>query len=145
RVPPGRYATRLGDAIEIIQWHHCYAVVAPSPHPEAGGVYRWYAPNNLPAPDQVPRPGELTGCRWNGYAGWPRARPRPTPPVGCAYGRITRTCRAAPTTGVPGASPTITMPASAEPAMMQWRAAGTRIIWTCGVARCTAAPAASPT
>src|SRR5262249_26118481 len=31
RVPPGRYTTKLGDAIEIIQRHHRYAVVAPSP------------------------------------------------------------------------------------------------------------------
>lgn len=64
RVPPQRYATKLtgtstGD-VEIIQRHHRYAVVWPSPHPGAGpdAVYRWYAPDGSPA-DHVPSPHEL--------------------------------------------------------------------------------------
>lgn len=73
RVPPGRYATRLvtdpgpgqtGD-VEIIQRHHRYAVVWPSPHPgaepQADGsvaIYRWYAPDGSLA-ERVPSPSEL--------------------------------------------------------------------------------------
>lgn len=49
RVPEGRYRTKLGDSIEIIQFHHRYAVVAPSVHetkqPDAfnapSGPYAW--------------------------------------------------------------------------------------------------------
>lgn len=65
RVPPGRYATRLatestGD-VEVIQRHHRYAVVWPSPHPGAGpdAVYRWYDPTGAVA-SRVPSPAELT-------------------------------------------------------------------------------------
>ena len=51
-VPAGRYRTKLSDSIEIIQRHHRYAVVMPSPHeakdPEAfgapTGAYSWSAP-----------------------------------------------------------------------------------------------------
>ncbi|KRB73068.1 hypothetical protein ASE01_20035 [Nocardioides sp. Root190] len=66
RAPPQRYATKLqgtqpdgtvtGD-IEIIQRHHRYTVVAPSPH-EVGGAYRWYDPAGRPV-DTPPRPEEL--------------------------------------------------------------------------------------
>lgn len=61
RVPEGRYATRLGDAIEIIQRHHRYAVVPPSPHPDTGGTYRWYDPFGQPSPrpDLAPHPAYL--------------------------------------------------------------------------------------
>jgi DNA polymerase I-like protein with 3'-5' exonuclease and polymerase domains/phage/plasmid-associated DNA primase len=59
RVPAGRYATKLGGAVEIIQRHHRYAVVAPSWHHEVGAAYRWYAPDGLPA-DSVPKPVELS-------------------------------------------------------------------------------------
>lgn len=58
RVPPGRYATKLGDAIDVIQRHHRYAVVWPSPHQGVGQIYRWYGPDGLPA-DGVPKPDEL--------------------------------------------------------------------------------------
>jgi DNA polymerase family A/Bifunctional DNA primase/polymerase, N-terminal/Family of unknown function (DUF5906) len=59
RVPPGRYTTRLGEAIDIIQHHHRYAVVAPSPHAGAGAAYRWYDPDGrptqfIPVPQQLP-------------------------------------------------------------------------------------------
>lgn len=57
RVPPGRYAAQLGPDAEVLQRHHRYAVVAPSPHPD-GGRYRWYGPDGSPA-DRVPAPGEL--------------------------------------------------------------------------------------
>ncbi len=65
RAPAQRYATRLlgegtGD-VEIIQRHHRYAVVWPSPHPGAGpgAVYRWYDPAGVvveapPKPDELP-------------------------------------------------------------------------------------------
>jgi P4 family phage/plasmid primase-like protien len=58
RVPPGRYATKLGADIDVIQRHHRYAVVWPSAHHEAG-VYRWYAPDGTPSavppkPDEFP-------------------------------------------------------------------------------------------
>lgn len=44
RVPVGqKFATVLGDAIEIIQRHHRYAVVAPSHH-SSGGQYEWFHP-----------------------------------------------------------------------------------------------------
>ena len=58
RVPAGRYATKLGEAIDVIQRHHRYAVVWPSPHPSAGGLYRWYGPDGL-LTDSVPKPDEL--------------------------------------------------------------------------------------
>lgn len=60
RVPSGRYATTLGPDVEVIQRHHRYAVVAPSPHPEVGQPYRWYHPDGRPAKHgQVPSVAEL--------------------------------------------------------------------------------------
>jgi hypothetical protein len=44
RVPVGRYATKLGDSVEILQRHHRYCVVWPSIHSEIGAPYHWYAP-----------------------------------------------------------------------------------------------------
>jgi DNA polymerase I-like protein with 3'-5' exonuclease and polymerase domains len=59
RVPAGRYATKLGESIEIIQRHHRYAVVWPSNNPDAGGApYRWYDPSGAVS-DSVPKPIEL--------------------------------------------------------------------------------------
>ncbi len=58
RVPAGRYATKLGESIEIIQRHHRYAVVWPSPHHEVGNLYRWYDPAGALS-DTVPKPNEL--------------------------------------------------------------------------------------
>lgn len=59
RVPAGRYATKLGESIEIIQRHHRYAVVWPSVNAEAGGApYRWYDPAGAVS-DTVPKPNEL--------------------------------------------------------------------------------------
>jgi DNA polymerase I-like protein with 3'-5' exonuclease and polymerase domains len=58
RVPAGRYATKLGESIEIIQRHHRYAVVWPSPHHEVGAPYRWYAPDGGVSAT-VPKPNEL--------------------------------------------------------------------------------------
>jgi DNA polymerase I-like protein with 3'-5' exonuclease and polymerase domains/phage/plasmid-associated DNA primase len=58
RVPPGRYATKLGESIEIIQRHHRYAVVWPSPHHEVGADYRWYDPSGARS-ESVPKPDEL--------------------------------------------------------------------------------------
>jgi DNA polymerase I-like protein with 3'-5' exonuclease and polymerase domains/phage/plasmid-associated DNA primase len=59
RAPVGRYATKLGESIEIIQRHHRYAVVWPSPHHEVGADYRWYDPSgalsaSVPKPDELP-------------------------------------------------------------------------------------------
>jgi P4 family phage/plasmid primase-like protien len=52
RVPPGRYATTLGDprtsAVEILQRHHRYCVVWPSINPDANNAqYLWYGPGDL--------------------------------------------------------------------------------------------------
>lgn len=60
RAPAGRYRNSLPD-IDIIQRHHRYAVVAPSPHGSVpGAFYRWYRPDGSPAaPGEVPRPDEL--------------------------------------------------------------------------------------
>jgi DNA polymerase I-like protein with 3'-5' exonuclease and polymerase domains len=59
RVPEGRYATKLGESIEIIQRHHRYAVVWPSVNPDAGGAaYHWYAPDGGLS-ESVPKPNEL--------------------------------------------------------------------------------------
>lgn len=58
RVPLGRYATRLGDSIEVIQRHHRYAVVWPSIHSGVKDVYRWYAPDGF-VTGAVPRIDEL--------------------------------------------------------------------------------------
>lgn len=59
RVPAGRYATKLdGGDVEIIQRHHRYAVVWPSPHPDAGEIYRWYDPAGLVS-EQPPKVDEL--------------------------------------------------------------------------------------
>lgn len=58
RVPIGRYATKLaGGDVEIIQRHHRYAVVWPSPHPDAG-IYTWYDPAGN-ASEQPPKPTEF--------------------------------------------------------------------------------------
>lgn len=65
RVPPGRYATTLGDpttgAVEILQRHHRYCVVAPSINHDAGDApYRWYRPDGTPGRDgEIPGPNEL--------------------------------------------------------------------------------------
>lgn len=62
RVPAGlKLATVLGDAIEIIQRHHRYAVVAPSQH-STGAVYEWFrdlAVSGLEAVPHVDRLPEL--------------------------------------------------------------------------------------
>jgi hypothetical protein len=58
RVPPGRYASVAGPDVEIIQRHHRYAVVAPSPHHETGGFYTWYTPDGT-ASAVIPRPEDL--------------------------------------------------------------------------------------
>jgi DNA polymerase I-like protein with 3'-5' exonuclease and polymerase domains len=57
RVPARRYVTKFPD-VEIIQRHHRYAVVWPSPHPDAGDIYRWYAPDGRVS-EQPPKPIEL--------------------------------------------------------------------------------------
>lgn len=61
RVPPRRYAPQLGTDVEVIQRHHRYVVVAPSPNPHAGGAsYRWYWPNGEPAaPGEIPSPADM--------------------------------------------------------------------------------------
>lgn len=61
RAPPRRYAAQLGADVEVIQRHHRYVVVAPSPNPHAGGaLYRWYRPDGSPAlPDEIPSPAAL--------------------------------------------------------------------------------------
>lgn len=56
RVPAQRYVTKFTD-VEIIQRHHRYAVVWPSPHGSAG-IYTWYAPDGT-ATDAPPKPEEL--------------------------------------------------------------------------------------
>jgi hypothetical protein len=59
RAPAGRYATKLGESIEIIQRHHRYAVVWPSNNPDAAGApYHWYDPSGALS-DSVPKPIEL--------------------------------------------------------------------------------------
>lgn len=62
RVPAGRYRTKLSDSIEIIQRHHRYAVVAPSPHKDAQAEYAWYSPEprdgQMGSPE-VPGPTDL--------------------------------------------------------------------------------------
>lgn len=58
RVPPRRYATKLGPDVEVIQRHHRYAVVWPSPHHATGGTYTWYDPTGC-ACDAPPKPNEL--------------------------------------------------------------------------------------
>lgn len=67
RAPLRRYATKLtarqedGSAtsdVEIIQRHHRYAVVWPSPHNDAQAHYRWYGPDGQVAAGP-PRPHEL--------------------------------------------------------------------------------------
>jgi P4 family phage/plasmid primase-like protien len=49
--------TVTGD-VEVIQRHHRYAVVWPSPHAGAGDVYRWYDPSGQVV-EQPPKPNEL--------------------------------------------------------------------------------------
>lgn len=67
RVPAARYATVLRAThadgsqtsdVEIIQRHHRYAVVWPSPNHGAGSYYQWYDPNGRPVA-QPPKPDEL--------------------------------------------------------------------------------------
>lgn len=64
RAPVRRYAAQLGADVEVIQRHHRYVVVAPSPNPHAGGPphpqYRWYRPDGSPAiPGEIPSPAAL--------------------------------------------------------------------------------------
>jgi P4 family phage/plasmid primase-like protien len=64
RAPAQRYAGTIDPDIEIIQRHHRYAVVWPSPHHgddgAADGTYAWYGPDGSPLPEGViPRPEEL--------------------------------------------------------------------------------------
>lgn len=48
-VPPGlKWPGVLGDAVEIIQYRHRYAVAWPSVHPD-GPTYRWTRPDGSPA------------------------------------------------------------------------------------------------
>lgn len=61
RVPAQRYATKLGADVEVIQRHHRYAVVWPSPHPGADtgpGIYTWYDPTGAAAAGP-PTPADL--------------------------------------------------------------------------------------
>lgn len=56
QVPAGlKLATVLGDAIEIIQRHHRYAVVAPSAH-STGAIYEWFHPEYPTPLDEFPVP-----------------------------------------------------------------------------------------
>jgi P4 family phage/plasmid primase-like protien len=60
RVPAQRYAGTIDPDIEIIQRHHRYAVVWPSPHYETGAAYAWYDPDGNPVPPGViPRPEDM--------------------------------------------------------------------------------------
>lgn len=56
RVPAGRYITALRPDVEIIQRHHRYAVVWPSPH--AAGTYTWYNPHGA-GDSRIPGPAHL--------------------------------------------------------------------------------------
>lgn len=58
RVPVARYVGGLGNAIEVVQRHHRYAIVAPSVHAGVGAPYRWYSPAGEPV-DAPPRPDQL--------------------------------------------------------------------------------------
>ena len=59
RVPAQRYATKFGEAIEIIQRHHRYAVVQPSINPDAQDApYRWFGPDDQPS-EHPPKVEEL--------------------------------------------------------------------------------------
>lgn len=59
RVPEGlKLATKIGADIEVIQFHHRYAMVWPSVHPDTGTTYTWYSPNGKKA-DHVPHVDEL--------------------------------------------------------------------------------------
>lgn len=59
RIPEGlHWPGQLGEATELIQYRHRYAVVWPSVHPE-GRTYRWIAPEGvtstaIPDPDALP-------------------------------------------------------------------------------------------
>lgn len=58
RVPAQRYVTKLSGDVEIIQRHHRYAVVWPSPHESVGTRYQWYDPADRPV-NAPPKPDEL--------------------------------------------------------------------------------------
>lgn len=50
RVPEGlAWPGELGDATEIIQRGHRYAVAPPSIHPDTGATYRWIGPQGVPS------------------------------------------------------------------------------------------------
>jgi DNA polymerase family A/Bifunctional DNA primase/polymerase, N-terminal/3'-5' exonuclease/Family of unknown function (DUF5906) len=60
QAPPGRYAAGLGPDIDVLQRHHRYAVVWPSPHAKTGGTYTWYRPDGSVAqPEEIPSRGHL--------------------------------------------------------------------------------------
>jgi phage/plasmid-associated DNA primase len=79
RVPPRRYAAQLGPDAEIIQRHHRYAVVAPSPHYETGTAYAWYGPDGVRLEGRVPRPGELAALPESWVAGLAEGAAAPSP------------------------------------------------------------------
>lgn len=59
RVPDNtKLATKIGPDIEIIQFHHRYAMVSPSIHPDTKTLYEWYLPNGKKAPE-IPHIDEL--------------------------------------------------------------------------------------
>jgi len=86
RVLAGRYATKLGEAIEIIQRHHRYAVAWPSLNPDAGGAaYHWYDPSGARS-ESVPKPNELPDLPEAWVAGL-REGASEAGPVAADYGR----------------------------------------------------------
>jgi hypothetical protein len=53
-----KFTDVAGKDVEIIQWHHRYAMVWPSIHPKTRGTYRWHAPDGSELPEP-PRPEDF--------------------------------------------------------------------------------------
>lgn len=54
----GELLTELGPGIEVVQFHHRYAVVWPSIHPDLGSKYQWFSAAGRRM-DRVPQPAEV--------------------------------------------------------------------------------------
>jgi hypothetical protein len=77
RVPPGLFwRTAPLPGVELIAWHHRYAVVWPSIHPE-GRAYQWYDDANEPVDRPPIVAHDWPDLPWQYVQAWTRAEEEP--------------------------------------------------------------------
>lgn len=70
RVPQeAQFVTKVSENIEILQYHHRYAIAFPSVHPSTGEPYQWYDPQGNPC--DIPNVADLAALEdvpeWNDF------------------------------------------------------------------------------